>query len=434
MNMCVANLFFLLLRIGATRTFDALARTKKFYFIILKPYFMTDESEVDLKCLEAVDCTKEPGCAYSKWYQQCVPEDIYRDIGRVRNGPKAQSYFRQVPQEVLGKHGQESLTTYCEMQSSRTCYAPCTHGWSGCTTEDRQFEPLKKEKVDSLLRRIFKVTVTNSRFDFSTRHTIEKLSSYCWLFILHMKIYSYTSNDFLGAMYRTLISANVSLKDIFGDDFSNMISAPILEEVVFRGSLLLSDEVIHKLMDKIDEKLQLDPQRKRATLEVLHLITLLAQATLFGLAHINNVWSYRESAVYVATAFWSAIVWGSLARKHGLKSSILSHMLNNTISETTKKSKTVAMLSGIAHMMLRMKWIPNSATTNKYHVLLQHSQRFMPIPTQSVMNEAGPSDILDDSADSLEDINATELEAIAEFETESRLDWICDALMNMEIK
>ena len=397
---------------------------------------MTDESEVDLKCLEAVDCTKEPGCAYSEWYEQCVPEDIYQDIGRVRNGPKARAYFRKVPQQVLDKHGKESLTTYCEMQSRRTCYAPCTHGWSGCTTEDRRFDPLKKEKMDSLLTRIFKVTMANAQLDFTTLYTVGKLSHHCASFIIHMKIYSATSNDFLGAMYRTLLTANFTLVDIFGHDFATMVPGPILEEVVFRGSLLLSDEVIHKLMDKIDEKLQLDPRRKRASLEVLHFITLLAQATLFGFMHVNNVLSSEESALYVATTFWSGIVWGSLARKHGLKSSILSHMLDNTMAVMAQKSGIVAVLSGIAHMMLRMKWIPNSATatTNKYHVLLQHSQRFVSIPTQSVMNEAGPSDILDDSADSLEDINATELEAIAEFETESRLDWICDALMNMEIK
>ena len=397
---------------------------------------MTDESEVDLKCLEAVDCAKEPGCAYSKWYQQCVPEDIYQDIGRVRNGPKAQSYFRQVPQEVLDKHGQESLTTYCEMQSRRTCYAPCTHGWSGCTTEDRRFEPLKKEKVDSLLSHIFKVTVTNSRLDFTTRRAIEKLSHYCWLFIIDMKIYSAQPNHFLGAMYRTMVTTNVSLGDIFGDDFTAMVPGPLWEEVVFRGSMLLADVVIDKLMDKIDEKVQLDPRRKTASLEMLHLITLLAQATVFGLGHINNVSAYQDSAVYMATTFWAGIVYGSLARKHGLKSSALSHMLDNTMTVMAQKSGIVAVLSGIAHMMLTMKWVPNpgSVTTNKYHVLLQHSQRFVPIPTEPVMNEASPSDVLDDSADSLEDINAKELEAIAEFETESRLDWICDALMNMEIK
>jgi membrane protease YdiL (CAAX protease family) len=389
-------------------------------------------SEPDLRCLLAKNCTEEEGCAYSRRHRQCIPKDVYNDIGYVMDGGKAREYFRALPAKILKEHGEISLNEYCQKQSLLGCHAPCGVSINGtCVSAQRRWDVLPSEERKSMIKHVYDAFLSQYP-SFTGQFTLGLLVVFIDrhdLFLQEwLRVYAYLhhSPDFISSVYRSTHSVNEVMVNLFGLDLTRVVTGPIYEELLVRGSMLLGDSVIDQVMDKIVKVFNLDPDKKATPLKIFQAITLLSQATLFSAGHFTNGRSPAHSMIFMYHTFWSGMVLGALARKYHLKASIGVHGMNNLIVAMSTKPKlfvlsflpTLCNLASIAH---------NWRHAANYQTLLLHSQRFLPPPSGNVVAEHG-HEVFHDTVQDIEEISRLEINNITKFEIETKLEWFYDAL------
>ena len=367
-----------------------------------------------------------------------MPEEVEKDIGLFGDGPIADAYFRSMPGQILREHGPESLTKYCELQKRTRCHTPCVQGISGCTTADQRLEPLLYQKTQSAVQAVLIAVFEDRSLDARTMRMIGDSAINIAKCIEAMKARAMSSKTFDGVVFRGVTSMNMTLDDLLGPGFAALVSKSLFQEALYRGGLVLSDAVVDRLIDKIAENLDLSAERKSACLKFAHFITLLTQATLHGLFHTRG--NPTQIDILMVSAFWSGMVYGALARKYGLASSMFARILTNTMALVrglsrrlkSKDDKRLFMyaLSLLQLVLYKIVGLP-PPLVNKYHIILQHSQRFVPHPPDVPMNDnnAGDGDDFHDAFEDIDSVNDLETDAILQFETESRLDTFYDALM-----
>jgi membrane protease YdiL (CAAX protease family) len=293
--------------------------------------------EPDLGCLFSSPCDPT-NCNVSRVKGQCVPKRVYDDIGYFTTGPIAQEYFKQVPKKILTAKGPKALQNYCEKQSYTTCPTDtCRLNKLGMCTYGEESTVLPLQTEESIFQRVFaSVTGTPVAIGsiFGAKFISSMFKSIDVFVPLGRHLYSSGSTD--AVMYRHLIGVNSMLDEKLGTDWTTTVASPVFEELAFRGTMIVADEVVKRLVGKLYDIFKWDPSTKKGMLQMLLSINLLTQAALFGMMHSNEAGGIPgDTMKYVLTTFLSGLVYGELTRKFSLKESMLSHMANNFMAFST---------------------------------------------------------------------------------------------------
>ncbi len=119
-----------------------------------------------------------------------------------------------------------------------------------------------------------------------------------------------------------LSDPDLALEYMESSFFSDVVEAPILEEIIFR---VIIQNFFHWISQKIvpDQNLEFFSCKLKLSL----LVAIIATAILFGMAHLSS----GLGIIHVILATVGGITYGILKEKQGLPASIAAHMTNNAI-------------------------------------------------------------------------------------------------------
>jgi len=101
--------------------------------------------------------------------------------------------------------------------------------------------------------------------------------------------------------------------------------APIVEELIFRGTTAVFRQQLHKLVDRYCTT----DSGKISIKRISSIILYLTQAVIFGLGHAHMGGNYPEAGVYVIFSFVAGLVLGAVEERYGILSAVAVHSIHN---------------------------------------------------------------------------------------------------------
>ena len=323
--------------------------------------YVEDMAERDvLKCVHSCD---RAGCVRNTMINQCVPAEVDADIKPLQVGKYAiksgytytigeyaKRYFQEVP-EKLRAFPPEVLEEYCAAQSKSTCYAPCIAGYViPCRyTVEGFYQAASSVEPQSIFGKYMSV-YTRFYQKTSTAITAFSYAAYAgakaFLPLVPVSgfadLLAYRTFAILNPLSRlsnasNLVNVNV-LTDIFGDKEAAVTTAlaPLTEEIVFRGTALLTEKAIAAAIDKLDAILDLDRDMVKNAKKINSIVWMLTSSITFAYAHAGNEDALSAATVFqCAQCFIAGIVYYIVAKKHGLSVSVIAHHINNLTAAFT---------------------------------------------------------------------------------------------------
>lgn len=316
-----------------------------------------------LRCYTSKDCTTD-GCTFNKSVGQCVPTAVDKDIGVFSQGTTAQEYFKQLPRHIESSYNADVLQEYCSKQSRNRCFPPCRSGWiTPCT--------LRIEA--GLLHQLIETPPPDASIFTKTWMTLQKVEGLihtrvgigrpiAHLVVVAGWVSSLAPNLIPSLIQESIMNAHVTaisflkmlthgslnpgsfvvdglqrvLIDIPHQDtifylIDSIIGAPIKEELVFRALPLAIEWIVNKVTDHFIA----DADRSANFKKINAIICCITSSLVFGYFHSGNYENplYHESIMHCICAFVAGIVNYVVARKHGVRWSMLFHSVNNMVAE-----------------------------------------------------------------------------------------------------